>query len=97
MKRPSLSEQKRRLRIMEEFFAHPGWDIMADVIRQEAMEVSLKMGDDPRMTSDVIHFQRGMIRASNELLALPDRMLFKMRSDVQIEESKAPINPAKAG
>lgn len=93
----SLAEKRRRLKKMEEFFASDGWQILKEIIESEAMQVSMSIGDDPRMSPDVMHFQRGLVRASKEFLSMDQRILYKMRSDVQIEEATKPASPAKAG
>lgn len=93
----SLTEKKRRLRKMEDLFKHEGWHLLKDLMQREMTQFALSMGDDQRASPDVMRFQCGILRASKEFLAMEDRILFKMRSDIQIEEATKPTSPAKAG
>jgi len=93
----SLAEKRRRLKKMEEFFSSDGWHILKDIIQSEATQVAMSIGDDPRVSAEVMHFERGLVRASKEFLSMDQRILYRMRSDVQIEEATKPASPAKAG
>ena len=67
----------------------PGWKDLTRIMKAEAVEAALKLGDNPNMTANQMHFCRGAIASTKALLNLPDARIQQLENELALMDATA--------
>ena len=67
----------------------PGWKDLTRIMKSEAVEAALKLGDNPNMTATQMHFCRGAIASTKALLNLPDARIQQLENELALMDATA--------
>ena len=66
-----------------------GWKDLTRIMKSEAVEAALKLGDNPNMTATQMHFCRGAIASTKALLNLPDARIQQLENELALMDATA--------
>lgn len=66
-----------------------GWKDLTRIMKAEAVEAALKLGDNPNMTASQMHFCRGAIASTKALLSLPDARIHQLENELALMDATA--------
>ena len=65
------------------------WKDLTRIMKSEAVEAALKLGDNPNMTATQMHFCRGAIASTKALLNLPDARIQQLENELALMDATA--------
>lgn len=82
-------EATELVKALEELRDSQGWKDLTRIMKSEAVEAALKLGDNPNMTANQMHFCRGAIASTKALLNLPDARIQQLRNELALMDATA--------
>lgn len=82
-------EATELVKALEELRDSQGWKDLTRIMRSEAVEAALKLGDNPNMTANQMHFCRGAIASTKALLKLPDARIQQLQNELALMDATA--------
>ena len=82
-------EAKELVKALEKLRDSQGWIDLTRIMKAEAVEAALKLGDNPNMTVAQMHFCRGAIASTKALLALPDARIQQLENELALMDATA--------
>jgi len=82
-------EATELVRALEELRDSQGWKDLTRIMKSEAVEAALKLGDNPNMTANQMHFCRGAIASTKALLNLPDARIQQLHNELALMDATA--------
>jgi len=82
-------EATELVRALEELRDSQGWKDLTRIMKSEAVEAALKLGDNPNMTANQMHFCRGAIASTKALLNLPDARIQQLQNELALMDATA--------
>ena len=77
------------MKALEKLRDSQGWKDLTRIMKAEAVEAALKLGDIPIMTVAQMHFCRGAIASTKALLALPDARIQQLENELALMDATA--------
>lgn len=82
-------EAKELVKALKSLKDSAGWKDLTRIMKAEAVEAALKLGDNPNMTVAQMHFCRGAIASTKALLALPDARIHQLENELALMDATA--------
>jgi hypothetical protein len=82
-------EAKELVKALKALKDSAGWKDLTRIMKAEAVEAALKLGDNPNMTANQMHFCRGAIASTKALLALPDARIHQLENELALMDATA--------
>lgn len=88
-------EIQNQLRAIKAMMASPGWQIVKQRLDEEIKSLATNMAASPTMSPDDMHFRRGAIKATLNMMSLPNNILILLEGELaqlQLQKPKDKTN-----
>lgn len=80
---------KEAIKALDDLQKSLGWALVEEYLRKDMVEAVMGMGRNPDMAESEMHFRRGTIYTSQNMLKVPQQLSSIYTTQVALDESKS--------
>jgi len=80
---------KSQIKSLIELSESSGWAVVNEVMKDEILQLALIMARSTEMTHQEMDYHRGQIRAAEQMLNLPAKLVHKLEGELSFEEASS--------
>lgn len=83
----NLAQKAERLKQLKELANHPGWQHMAEVMKNEIVLAAFSLAEKRKIDQYEVEFQRGAMWAARRTVELPANLIALLESELTMERA----------